>query len=324
MPFGGSVHEDAGAAVLDYPDKLLTVAVTGWGARPWVESWAFEFEDTEGTLQVGLRPPSYRLYVRRSCGGHLAGWHGWEGAGVSGGANSLVVDANYRAEMQALLRRVRTWDTSPRPWLDEALAVVTILNRSSAPLQRGPRFASPTCTGNQIQPLPILARPDLLCGPILRAVRHDRCLEAARLALQCGHPKSKEAAMAESETYRKGQEMRRKLLGDDYVERITKTVYADPVMKKFIDVSTETAFGALWTRPGLDLKTRTLVVVVSDAATGRTPELAIHLRMALRQGWTEDELVEVLLHLTAYVGLPMIREAMLTAKEVFAEARKER
>jgi 4-carboxymuconolactone decarboxylase len=130
--------------------------------------------------------------------------------------------------------------------------------------------------------------------------------------------------MAESETYRKGQEMRRKLLGDDYVDRINKTVYADPVMKKFIDVGTETAFGALWTRPGLDLKTRTLVVVVSDAATGRTPELAIHLRMALRQGWTEDELVEVLLHLTAYVGLPMIREAMLTAKEVFAEARKDR
>ena len=71
-------------------------------------------------------------------------------------------------------------------------------------------------------------------------------------------------------------------------------------MKKFIDVATETVFGALWTRPGLDLKTRTLICVVSDAATARTPELAIHLRMALRQGWTEDELIEVLLHL---VGL---------------------
>jgi 4-carboxymuconolactone decarboxylase len=61
---------------------------------------------------------------------------------------------------------------------------------------------------------------------------------------------------------------------------------------------------------------------VSDAATARTPELAIHLRMALRQGWTEDELVEVLLHLSGYVGVPLIREAMLTAKEVFAEVKK--
>jgi 4-carboxymuconolactone decarboxylase len=92
-------------------------------------------------------------------------------------------------------------------------------------------------------------------------------------------------------------------------------------MRQFLDLATETAFGTLWTRPGLDLKTRTLVCVVSDAATGREPELAIHLRMALRQGWTPDELTEVLLHLSAYVGLPIVREALLVAKQVFAEAR---
>src|SRR5437762_8955124 len=101
--------------------------------------------------------------------------------------------------------------------------------------------------------------------------------------------------MKDSETYRKGAEMRRRLLGDAFVDRSTKTVYADPVMGKFIDVATETIFGMLWTRPGLDLKTRTLVCVISDAATGREPELAIHLRMALRQGWTEEELTEALI-----------------------------
>jgi len=127
--------------------------------------------------------------------------------------------------------------------------------------------------------------------------------------------------MAESETYRKGRELRRALMGDAYVERMNQTVYADPVMRKFLDVATESVFGALWSRPGLDLKTRTLVCVVSDAATGRTPELAIHLHMALRQGWAEDELIEVLLLLSSYVGVPLIREAMLTAKEVFAERR---
>ena len=93
-------------------------------------------------------------------------------------------------------------------------------------------------------------------------------------------------------------------------------------MKKFIDVATETVFGALWTRPGLGSEDAHLICVVSDAATARTPELAIHLRMALRQGWTEDELIEVLLHLSGYVGVPLIREAMLTGKEVFAEVKK--
>jgi 4-carboxymuconolactone decarboxylase len=130
--------------------------------------------------------------------------------------------------------------------------------------------------------------------------------------------------MAVSETYEKGRELRRQLLGDAYVERVNQTAYNDPIMKKFIDVATETVFGALWTRPGLDLKTRTLICVVSDAATARTPELGIHLRMARRQGWSEDELIEVLLHLSGYVGVPLIREAMLTAKEVFTEMRKER
>ncbi len=128
--------------------------------------------------------------------------------------------------------------------------------------------------------------------------------------------------MSESETYRKGSELRRQLLGDDYVQRVNQATYSDPVMKKFIDVATETVFGALWTRPGLDLKTRTLVCVVTDATTGRFPELAIHVRMALRQGWTEEQLTETLLHMSGYVGVPIIRESLLTAKEVFAEMKK--
>jgi 4-carboxymuconolactone decarboxylase len=127
--------------------------------------------------------------------------------------------------------------------------------------------------------------------------------------------------MAESETYRKGAEMRRRLQGDEWVERAAQTTYRDPVMRKFIDAATEAVFGVLRTRPGLDLKTRTLVCVVSDAATGREAELEIHLRMALRQGWTEDELTEVLVQLLGYVGAPFARDALLVASRVFGEAR---
>jgi 4-carboxymuconolactone decarboxylase len=130
--------------------------------------------------------------------------------------------------------------------------------------------------------------------------------------------------MAESELYKKGEAIRRKLRGEADFARNQAEYARDPVMKKFIDVATETVFGALWARPGLDIKTRTLICVVSDAATGRHPELDIHLRFALKEGWTEDELTEVLLHLSGYVGVPIIRESMLVASKVFKEVRAER
>jgi 4-carboxymuconolactone decarboxylase len=129
--------------------------------------------------------------------------------------------------------------------------------------------------------------------------------------------------MAESDLYRKGAAMRRRLMGEAEVERLARTTYGDPIMKKFLDVATETVFGALWTRPGLDMKTRALICVISDTCTGREPELALHLRMALRQGWTEDELTEALLHLSGYIGVPIIREAMLAASKIFEDYRAE-
>src|SRR5579864_8505347 len=124
---------------------------------------------------------------------------------------------------------------------------------------------------------------------------------------------------AGSELHKAGAAKRRQLMGDAAVEQAARTTYADPVMKKFIDVATETVFGALWTRPGLDDKTRALICVISDTCMGREPELALHLRMALRQGWTEDQLIEVMLHLSGYIGVPIIRECMMVASKVFKE-----
>jgi 4-carboxymuconolactone decarboxylase len=127
--------------------------------------------------------------------------------------------------------------------------------------------------------------------------------------------------MPASEKQQKGSEIRRQLMGEGFADRINQTVYNDPHMQKFRELTTETIFGTLWTRPGLDLKTRALICVVSDACGGRTPELGLHVRMALRQGWTEDELTETLLHLLGYVGAPLVREALLTATEVYKEVR---
>jgi len=129
--------------------------------------------------------------------------------------------------------------------------------------------------------------------------------------------------MADSPLRAKGRAMRRTLMGDAFADKLDKGVYTDPIMEKFAEVTQETIFGTLWTRPGLDLKTRALICVISDTATGRTPELKLHVRFARNHGWTEDELTEALIHLLGYVGAPLVREALLTMKEVFEEMRAE-
>ncbi len=71
--------------------------------------------------------------------------------------------------------------------------------------------------------------------------------------------------MAESELYKKGEAIRRNLMGEAAFARRQAEYHSNPVMKKFIDVATETVFGSLWARPGLDIKTRTLICVGSSA-----------------------------------------------------------
>ncbi|HEY6983988.1 carboxymuconolactone decarboxylase family protein [Reyranella sp.] len=129
--------------------------------------------------------------------------------------------------------------------------------------------------------------------------------------------------MAASESYRKGVENWRTLMGEDYADRMEKTLRDDPLMRKCGDYAREAVLGMLWSRPGLDMKTRALICVVSDTAQARWAELAIHLRMARNQGWTEDELSEALLHICGYIGLPPVREAMLTARQVFEDMRRQ-
>ena len=129
--------------------------------------------------------------------------------------------------------------------------------------------------------------------------------------------------MAKSAMHQKGSAVREELMGQAMAERMATTVYNDPLMEGFADWTREAVFGLLWTRPGLDLKTRALITVITDTATAAWPELRIHLRMARNQGWTEAELGEALLHTAGYIGAPSVREALLVAREVFAELREE-
>ena len=108
--------------------------------------------------------------------------------------------------------------------------------------------------------------------------------------------------MAKSPMHEAGSKLREELMGRALADKMAESVYADPLMDGFADWTREAVFGLLWTRPGLDLKTRALITVITDTATAAWPELRIHLRMARNQGWTEAELGEALLHTAGYIG----------------------
>ncbi len=123
IPLGGLMYEDGAAAILQYPDKLVTFDITGWEAHPWVESWTMEFYGANGTLYVGLSPVSYRLYARNATAGYTPGWHNWTALKPEG------VDPTYTGEMAGMLDRVRAWDTDNTRWLSDAETVTRILDQ---------------------------------------------------------------------------------------------------------------------------------------------------------------------------------------------------
>ena len=114
-----------------------------------------------------------------------------------------------------------------------------------------------------------------------------------------------------------GTSIRRRVLGDAYVDRAAQS--GDPFLAPFFEVGTEHIWGGLWNRPGLDLKSRSLVVVSALAATGRLHELRTHLRGALNLGWTADELREALLQIAGYAGFPASLEALRVLSDTLRE-----
>ncbi|MFA7669613.1 MAG: carboxymuconolactone decarboxylase family protein [Burkholderiaceae bacterium] len=116
-----------------------------------------------------------------------------------------------------------------------------------------------------------------------------------------------------------GHQNRRQTLGDDYVERSIKNAQEDDFLQPLQDAVTELAWGAVWGRPGLDLKTRSLVTLSVLIALGRRHELKVHLNGALNNGWTREELQEILLHAACYCGMPAAVDGYRIAKEVLDE-----
>lgn len=114
-----------------------------------------------------------------------------------------------------------------------------------------------------------------------------------------------------------GMQVRREVLGDAHVDRAeaNKTDF-DADFQRFI---TETAWGSIWARPGLERQTRHLLTIAILAALGKEHELAMHIRATQNTGVTPDQLKEVFLQVAIYAGVPAANSAFSVAKRVYAE-----
>ncbi len=117
--------------------------------------------------------------------------------------------------------------------------------------------------------------------------------------------------------HEQGMKIRREVLGDEHVDRATEETTA--FTADFQDLITRYAWGEIWARPGLDRKTRSCITLAALVALGRDHELPLHVRAALRNGLTADELKEVLLHTAVYAGVPAANSAFAIAQQVLAE-----
>jgi 4-carboxymuconolactone decarboxylase len=116
------------------------------------------------------------------------------------------------------------------------------------------------------------------------------------------------------ETHARGMEVRRSVLGDAHVDRaIARTT---PFTEDFQDLVTRYAWGEVWSRPGLDRRTRSCITLTALVATGREHELEMHVRAALRNGLTAAEIGEVLLQCAVYCGVPAANGAFAIAQRV--------
>jgi 4-carboxymuconolactone decarboxylase len=124
-------------------------------------------------------------------------------------------------------------------------------------------------------------------------------------------------AGTQQELHDAGMRVRREVLGDDHVDRATASITG--LTRDFQDLITRVARGTVWTRPGLDRRSRPMITITALIARGHHDELAMHLRAAWRNGLTVDELEEVILQSAVYYGVPAANTAFRIVQTVLAQ-----
>jgi 4-carboxymuconolactone decarboxylase len=122
---------------------------------------------------------------------------------------------------------------------------------------------------------------------------------------------------SDDDRYAAGMRVRREVLGDEHVDRAVEQTTA--LTAPFQEFITRGAWGDVWTRPGIDRPTRSAITLALLAALGHHEELALHVRAARRNGLTDAEIGEVLLHTAVYAGVPAANAALAVAQRVLAE-----
>ncbi|XWZ94093.1 4-carboxymuconolactone decarboxylase [Azospirillum sp. B2RO_4] len=127
--------------------------------------------------------------------------------------------------------------------------------------------------------------------------------------------------MKDRDLYDRGMAVRRSVLGDAHVDRsLERATDFDADFQEFI---TKTAWGQIWTRPGLDIRTRSMLTIAMLAALGKDGELKLHIRATRNTGVTRDEVKEILMQAAVYAGVPAGNHAMALARAVYAEMDEE-
>lgn len=119
------------------------------------------------------------------------------------------------------------------------------------------------------------------------------------------------------ELYQTGDKVRREVLGDAHVDR--QIANADPFAKTIQDYVTRIGWGEIWARDGLDRRSRSILNLGMLAALGKDHEMKVHIKGALRNGLSRDEIAEIFLQVALYCGAPTALECFRLAREVFAE-----
>jgi 4-carboxymuconolactone decarboxylase/3-oxoadipate enol-lactonase/4-carboxymuconolactone decarboxylase len=117
--------------------------------------------------------------------------------------------------------------------------------------------------------------------------------------------------MDDDDRRRIGEQVRREVLGDAHVDRAAATSPADS--RDFQDYITRVAWGDVWSRPGLDRRTRSCLTISLLAALGHWDELGMHVRAAVRNGLSREDIAEVFLHTSVYAGVPVANHALAVA-----------
>jgi 3-oxoadipate enol-lactonase / 4-carboxymuconolactone decarboxylase len=296
VSLGGAIALELAAA---HPDRVRSLVVSCSGARIGTpDGWRERAASVRASGTASLVTGSASRWF-------APGFLEREGGGP--GARSLITlvdvdDESYAACAEALATFDRTTDLA-------GLAVPTLaISGEHDPV------TTPAAMQELADAIPG-GRHVSIAGTSHLAVLEDPERAAALIE---AHIAAAQRADAASVAHDRGMTVRREVLGDAHVDRAIAATTPETVA--FQDFLTRYAWGEIWDRPGLARRDRSIATLASLTTGGHENEVAMHVRAALRNGLTRDEIVEVLLHTALYAGLPAANSAFAIAREVFAEA----